>query len=36
MFYWQIYDLSAITASFAENNWFILRKFAENNAASME
>ena len=34
MFYWQIYNLSAITASFAEINWFILRKFAENNAAS--
>ena len=36
MFYWQIYDLSAITASFAEINWFILRKFAENNAAGNE
>ena len=36
MFYWQIYDLSVIAASFAEINWFILRKFAENNAASME
>lgn len=36
MFYWQIYDLSVITASFVEINWFILRKFAENNAAGME